>query len=335
MKTNKSLNELFHSASAEAEGGVPSQSNVEWLLRNSDLWSISATTQIGQRLYERLLSTPLRIGMTTMTTAAFIALGIIVSLTHSQSTTSKPPISSSASKLVEVTAPKRTQMQTTNGIGGVPESMRMRSFSGSKDSISSFLNADSSQTIALRPPPLSQFEAITPILQFEKVAPKSLDSAQEKRDPECKESWCPFRWYAGYLMVGANQITSPFTATLPSLNFVNGIRFGEHETLGLRIGFEFINPVIIPKYVHVNLGIDSHTFFGDGAIRPFIWGQASWSSVPFAGAGLGFGSFGLNLGAGPGIQFRTAPGFSLILDAGYQTTVGPYGAYSIHFGIGF
>ncbi|MFI5202415.1 MAG: T9SS type A sorting domain-containing protein [Candidatus Kapaibacterium sp.] len=80
MKTNKSLNELFHSASAEADGHVPSQNDVERLLRNSHVRSVPVTTKIGQRLYVRLLSTPLKIGITSMTTAACITLGIIAFL---------------------------------------------------------------------------------------------------------------------------------------------------------------------------------------------------------------------------------------------------------------
>ena len=74
MKINNSLNDLFRQAYAEAEGGVPSQSEVERLLRNSSVRSVPVTT--GQRLYRSLFSTPLKIGMTAMTSVAIIALGI-------------------------------------------------------------------------------------------------------------------------------------------------------------------------------------------------------------------------------------------------------------------
>ncbi len=74
--SNKSLNDLFRSAEADADGNVLSQSEVERLLQSAKR-SVPVTQSIGQRLYERLLSTPLKIGMTAMTTAACITLGLI------------------------------------------------------------------------------------------------------------------------------------------------------------------------------------------------------------------------------------------------------------------
>jgi hypothetical protein len=73
---NKSLNDLFRSAQSEAERDVLSQSEVERLLQSGQR-SVPVTQSIGQRLFERLLSTPLKIGMTAMTTAACITLGLI------------------------------------------------------------------------------------------------------------------------------------------------------------------------------------------------------------------------------------------------------------------
>jgi hypothetical protein len=75
-KNNTSLNDLFRSAQAEAEQDVLSQSEVERLLQTSRR-SVPVTQTIGQKLFERLLSTPLKIGMTAMTTAACITLGLI------------------------------------------------------------------------------------------------------------------------------------------------------------------------------------------------------------------------------------------------------------------
>lgn len=80
--SNKSLNDLFREASAEmgsdAEGNLLSQSEIEQLLRNSSVRDVpAATTTIRQRLYKPLLSTPLRIGITAMTLAASIVLGIL------------------------------------------------------------------------------------------------------------------------------------------------------------------------------------------------------------------------------------------------------------------
>ena len=75
-KNNKSLNDLFRSASAETEREVISQSEVERLLQTGKR-SVPVTQSIQQQLFERLLSTPLKIGMTAMTTAACITLGLI------------------------------------------------------------------------------------------------------------------------------------------------------------------------------------------------------------------------------------------------------------------
>ncbi len=94
-RNNKSLNDLFRSAQAEAEQGVLSQSEVERLLQPGKR-SVPVTQSIQQRLFERLLSTPLKIGMTAMTTAACITLGLLAfwPQTPQQSTTTitKAPI---------------------------------------------------------------------------------------------------------------------------------------------------------------------------------------------------------------------------------------------------
>ena len=94
-KNNKSLNDLFRSAQTEAEQDVLSQSEVERLLQTGKR-SVPVTQSIQQKLFERLLSTPLKIGMTAMTTAACITLGLIAfwPQTPQQSTTTitKAPI---------------------------------------------------------------------------------------------------------------------------------------------------------------------------------------------------------------------------------------------------
>ncbi len=74
--TNKSLNDLFRSAQSEAEQDILSQSEVERLLQSARR-SVPVTQSIQQKLYQRLLSTPLKMGMTAMTTAACITLGLI------------------------------------------------------------------------------------------------------------------------------------------------------------------------------------------------------------------------------------------------------------------
>ncbi len=91
--SNTSLNDLFRSAGSEAEKDVLSQSEVERLLQ-SGRRSVPVTQSIGQQLAQRLLSTPLKIGMTAMTTAACITLGLIAfwPQTSSQPVT-KTPIS--------------------------------------------------------------------------------------------------------------------------------------------------------------------------------------------------------------------------------------------------
>ncbi len=93
-KNNKSLNDLFRSAEAEADGNVLSQSEVERLLQSAKR-SVPVTQSIQQKLFERLLSTPLKIGMTAMTTAACITLGLIAFWPAPQQSTSnitKAPI---------------------------------------------------------------------------------------------------------------------------------------------------------------------------------------------------------------------------------------------------
>jgi hypothetical protein len=74
--SNTSLNDLFRSAQSEAEKDVLSQSEVERLLQSAKR-SVPVTQSIQQQLYQRLLSAPLKIGMTAMTTAACITLGLI------------------------------------------------------------------------------------------------------------------------------------------------------------------------------------------------------------------------------------------------------------------
>jgi hypothetical protein len=349
---NKSLNDLLSSVQADAKGDILSQSEVERLLPSIER-SVPVTQSIGQRLAQRLLSTPLKMGMTAATAAACVTLGIIVALpqtsmqtatgnfTHSQPTyrsnetdvktqsISQPPAKNSpfANRRAQMAAVLPFTAEVPSPPAPTPDSIHL---------------------IGLNPLPLVQAEGVKPIRKIENVpilssdtTIQTLDSIVKMSDPPYKESW-----YAGYLMVGANQIINPFTATLPALDIINGIHIGHYEAIGLLIGFRFVDPIIVAKYVQVELGMDSHTFWGDGAIRPFFWAQASSASEPFSGQfnGFtlpfgnhlpGFGGYGISLGAGPGVQFRTAPGFSLMLDAGYQTNIGPYGAYTLHFGIGF
>jgi hypothetical protein len=95
---NKSLNDLLRSVQADAKGDILSQSEVERLLQASKR-SVPVTQTTQQRLtnnlYERLLSTPLKIGMTAMTTAACITLGLIAfwPQTNSQLANKAPIIS--------------------------------------------------------------------------------------------------------------------------------------------------------------------------------------------------------------------------------------------------
>jgi len=91
-KNNTSLNDLFRSAQSETEQEVISQREVERLLRNSSVRSVPVTHSIGQKLFERLLSTPLKIGMTAMTTAACITLGLIAFWPATQQAVNKAPI---------------------------------------------------------------------------------------------------------------------------------------------------------------------------------------------------------------------------------------------------
>ena len=80
ISNNKSLNDLFREAAdhtaAESNENVPTQSDVERLLRNPNMRSVPVTRTLTEKLYERLLSSPLKIGMTAMTTAAILTLGI-------------------------------------------------------------------------------------------------------------------------------------------------------------------------------------------------------------------------------------------------------------------
>ena len=338
---NKSLNDFFRAARDEANPELISDREAEQLLVNGTMRSLPTKQTIGQLLYERLFSTPLKIRITTIATSACIALGIIAFGPQTQQqTTDKNSVLSDISQpnmvnpnMVKSFMPHVLQSQSKRRILSKNKSIKLQSFTA-KSNISLPLSVmpDSSIAIELTPQPSAQSEAVHPPLEVERTAPLSSDLAEEAKDPPYNESW-----YAGYLMVGAHQILNPFTATLPALDIINGIRIGHYETIGLRLGFEFYNPVIIAKYMYVELGIDSHTFFGDGAIRPFVWGQASLMSLPFAGGinPTGFGAYGINLAAGPGVQFRTAPGFSFMLDAGYQIAFGPSGAYMVHFGIGF
>lgn len=73
---NKSLNDLFRAARDEANPELISDREAEQLLVNSGMRSLPTKQTIGQQLYELLFSTPLKIGITTMTTATCIALGI-------------------------------------------------------------------------------------------------------------------------------------------------------------------------------------------------------------------------------------------------------------------
>ena len=329
-KNNTSLNDLFRSASAETEPEVISQSEVERLLQPIKR-SVPVTQSIQQQLYQRLLSTPLKIGMTATAAAACITLGIIATLPQTpQQTADKNPIQLHAtyrSNETDVNTGHISQPSANNSSYAV-RSAQMAEVLPFTITIPALPIAipDSIHAIELGPPPLVQSEVVHSVTSNEKLPIHSsdsnilsLDSIEKKNETAYSDSW-----YSGYLTVGINRAISPFTAILPTLSFVNGIRLSSYETIGLRIGLEFDNPVIIPKYVSLILGVDSHTFFGDGTTRPFIWGQAAYTPT-----------LGLRFGVGPGIQFRTSPGFSLLVGAGYGTLTGAASAVNLHFGIGF
>ena len=87
---------------------ILSQSEVERLLQTGKR-SVPVTQSIQQRLYERLLSTPLKIGMTAMTTAACITLGLIAFWPTPQQTVNKAPILSQRTERSQGTERSCTQ----------------------------------------------------------------------------------------------------------------------------------------------------------------------------------------------------------------------------------
>jgi hypothetical protein len=80
MSTNKTLNDLFRAARSgrDAEPEIVSQREAADLLRSNSLRSVPQSSTIGHRLYERMLSTPLRIGLTAMTTASLVTIGALL-----------------------------------------------------------------------------------------------------------------------------------------------------------------------------------------------------------------------------------------------------------------
>jgi hypothetical protein len=72
----KSLNDLFRAARDEANPELISEPDAEQLLANGTMRSLPTEQTIGQQLYGLLWTSPLKIGITTMTTATCIALGV-------------------------------------------------------------------------------------------------------------------------------------------------------------------------------------------------------------------------------------------------------------------
>ena len=140
--------------------------------------------------------------------------------------------------------------------------------------------------------------------------------------------------YSGYILLGISEIVSPGSQTLPTLHFVNGFHNSPSSTLGIGVGLEIESEsertLILPVW------IDARAFIGDRDTRAFVSAKLGYSFGYTDRYGLM--SEGLCVGAGPGVQFRLSPGFSLLLDAGYKLqwmASGNYGAIDIHFGIGF
>jgi len=80
MSTKNTLNDLFRAAarSRDAEPEMVSQREAADLLRSNSLRSVPQSSTMGHRLYERLLSTPLKLGLTAMTAASLVTIGALV-----------------------------------------------------------------------------------------------------------------------------------------------------------------------------------------------------------------------------------------------------------------
>ena len=107
---HNNLNDLFHAARTEA-GAQPdllSGGGAEQLLRTTVVQSVPVTHTIGQQLYQRLLSTPLRLGTTVMTTASLVTIGAIALGTFASSSptvTNSPRANASPAVSNNVAAP--------------------------------------------------------------------------------------------------------------------------------------------------------------------------------------------------------------------------------------
>ncbi len=155
--SNKTLNDLFRSAQSEAEPEVISQSEVERLLQSINR-SVPVTQTIGQRLYERLLSTPLKIGMTAMTTAACITLSIFAFWPQTSSQlVNKAPILSHGTYGSQGTTQNFSQPSANNATFAVPNSKTNEATPAARMvPATPIATADSLQPVELSPEQLAQ-----------------------------------------------------------------------------------------------------------------------------------------------------------------------------------
>ncbi len=151
---NKPLNDLFGSAQSEAEGNVISQSEIERLLQ-AGRHSVPVTQSIGQKLFERLLSTPLKIGMTVMTTTAIIALGVFAFWPTTQQTVNKAPIMTHATYGSQATD-GATQHFATAPIDKPSFIVSQPNEATAKIPVQPIATADSLQPVELTPEQLAQ-----------------------------------------------------------------------------------------------------------------------------------------------------------------------------------
>ena len=152
--------------------------------------------------------------------------------------------------------------------------------------------------------------------------------------------------YAGYFFFGVSPLINQYSGkAILSFHAINGIVVGKHTTIGIGIGYEFINEYnydYADQIRFIPIWLDARTFFLEGNLKPYIYGNIGFTEGQVSLTYLNstttsnWQAEGFNYIFGAGIKYEFTQYFGMLLEAGFRgqdLKSSNLNAIAIHLGI--